>query len=212
MFKVRLVQRPPSAEKIAKNINFGVASGLTQTAKEGQEAVKGALRGTFTLRGGWFEQQNKFGIKVKPAKRDDLSAEIRTNADWIEKQKKGGNISGSQNVRTFHYTFEGTRYIAEPSRELRPKGSKKVIGRAQWPSRLRRKKGTFVIKTRGRKIPLLMSRFAPGKSGVAAMYILRRAVTIKPVDTFYDPITKVVRRRGEENIRRGIARALATMK
>lgn len=209
--QAKLVERPPSAAKIIKNMNFGIAVGLTETAKQGQRAVQGSLKSSFTLRGGWTDQSNKFGIKIKPAKRDDLTAEVRTNADWIEKQKKGGSVSGTKPGRTFKYRYGGETYIARPTRELRPKGSTKVLKREVWPSTLRKKKGTFVIKAKSGSL-LLMNRFADGPGGLTSLYILDPVITIKPVDTFEEPITKVVNRRLTANIEAGLKRAFATMR
>lgn len=210
MIRITQTQRPPYAAKIAKNINFGVARALTQTAKQGQTTVIPALRGSFTLRGAWWKQSSKFGIRVKPATPARLTAEVYSAADWIEKQRKGGHLSGSSKGRMFRYTYKGVRYIAEPSRALRPKRSTKVLRRTVWPSTLRRKKGTFVIDTG--KTPLLMSRFAEGKEGVEVMYILRPDTSIKPEDAFYTPIDKVVKDRLGYNIRTSIYKALLTMK
>jgi hypothetical protein len=89
-FSTKITQSPPSAEKIYSNIRFGTAMGLTKTAKDGQSAVLGALKGTFTLRGSWFQPGNKFGIKIKAATKDDLSAEVRTMADWLKIHEDGG--------------------------------------------------------------------------------------------------------------------------
>src|SRR5688500_4786210 len=89
MLSTRIIQRPPDATKVMKNINFGLARGLTQTAKDGQAAVLGALRGTFTLRGTWFQQNMRHGIKVKPARPHDLSAEVHTLASWLERHETG---------------------------------------------------------------------------------------------------------------------------
>jgi hypothetical protein len=200
---VKLVQKPPSAEKIAKNINFGVALGLTDTAKEGQRASQGALKGTFTLRGPWWQQPNKYGIKVKPAKRDDLSAEIRTNADWLEPHETG------QDKRA-----RGGR-VAVPTENVR-RNKRQIIAKANRPSALRGKK-TFVAKTS--KGDVLLQRFARkigmynGKpTRLKVLYGLEQSVRIRRQSTFFDPIDKVVRRRLNLNVNRGLARAFATMK
>src|SRR5688500_13708840 len=72
-----------------RNINFGLARGLTRTAKDGQQAVLGAVGGKFTLRSTWFQQNMRHGIKVKPARPHDLSAEVHTLANWLEKHETG---------------------------------------------------------------------------------------------------------------------------
>ncbi len=199
---IKLVQRPPSAEKIAKNINFGVATGLTETAKQGQAAVQGALKGTFTLRGNWFQQQNKFGIKVKPAKRDDLSAEVRTNADWLELHEKGGTK-----------TPRVAKELAIPTENVR-RNKRQIIPRAQRPKNL---KNTFILNTAKGKV--LFQRFKRkigtynGKpTRIKALYNLEPRARIKKQSTFFDPIDKVVKRRLDQNIQAGIRKAFATMK
>jgi hypothetical protein len=88
---MKLIQRPPSAAEIYKQTQFGVAVGLTQTAKDGQAAVISALRSNFTLRGSWFQQNMRHGIKIKPATKYDLQAEIRTAAvptDAVRRNKR----------------------------------------------------------------------------------------------------------------------------
>lgn len=207
MITAKLVKRP-DMDKILKNVRFGTAMGLTRTAKEGQEAVQGAVRSSFTFRNNWLAPSNKFGIRIKPAKRDDLSAEVKTQATWLKKQGKGGNVTASSRVRQFRYTYNGQEFIARPSKELRPPGSTKVLVKRLWPSAL---KNPFVTKTK-KGVYLLCQRYGPGPRDIVVMYILDPVVTIKPVDAFYKPIQKVVDRRLNTNIRTGIDRALATMR
>jgi hypothetical protein len=195
--RIRQVQRPPSAEKIAKNINFGVALGLTDTAKEGQRASQGALKGTFTLRGPWWQQGNKYGIKTKPAKRDDLSAEIRTNADWLEPHETGTDKKA-----------RGGR-VAVPTENVR-RNKRQIIAKAQRPSALRNKR-TFVMQTK-RGAVLFQRKFKGKRSHIVALYGLEQSVRIRRQSTFHDPIDKVVKRRLNLNVNRGLARAFATMK
>jgi hypothetical protein len=209
---IKKTKSPPSAASIIKQINYGTAVGLTRTAKQAQAAVQSDVPKQFTYRNRWLPQSNKFGIRITSATPAQLTASIQTNADWLQKQKEGGNISASADVRTFHYTYAGKRYIAIPSRLLRPKGSTKVISKSLWPSALRRKKGAFVILTRGSKTPILMVRFAPGKDGYEAMYILKPDVPIKAKDAFTPPIERVVRENLQTNIATGIENALKTAK
>lgn len=205
MFRIRITQteKPPSADRIVKNINFGVAMGLTETAKQGQAAVHGALKGTFTLRGSWFKQGNKYGIKVKPAKREDLTAEVRTNADWLELHEKGGmKTPRGQN-------------LAIPTKNVR-RNKKDIITKGNRPKALRNK-NTFVMQTSRGKV--LFQRFKrkigtykgePTK--LRALYNLQPRARIKRASTFFVPIGKVVRRRLDANIAAGVKKAFATMK
>jgi hypothetical protein len=195
--RVKEVERPPSAAKIAKNINFGVALGLTETAKQGQKAVIGALRGTFTLRGSWFNQSNKFGIKIKAAKREDLSAEVRTRADWLLPHETGKDKTG-----------RGGR-VAVPTDNVR-RNKRQIITKAQRPTALRNKR-TFVIKTKRGDV-LYQRKYRGKRSFIVPLYGLERRVRIRKQSTFFEPIEKVVKRRINANIGAGLRRAFATMK
>jgi hypothetical protein len=208
---IKILQKPPGAAAINKQLDFGTAVGLTKNAKRGQTGVVGATKGTFTTRGAWFEQQNKFGIRVKSATPKNLAAEIRTNADWLQKQKEGGHIPATKDVRTFHYRYNGVRYIAVPLPALRPKGSTKVLSRPFWASTIRKKKGTFVVKSKSGNL-VVMNRFGPGHGDVVALFTLISEETIKPKDTFYKPIQNQVDRYLGHDISEGIEFALRTAK
>jgi hypothetical protein len=194
---VKVIERPPSSEKITKNINFGIARGLTRLAKDGQSAVLGALRGKFTLRGTWFQQQNRFGIKIQPAKPNDLVAAVQTRADWLEKQETGGDKTSIQG-----------HSIAVPTDQVR-RNKRLIIPRGQRPPGLGSK--AFVLQTKHG--PVLAQRITRGKrKGIIILYGLERKVKIKKVDVFEKPIEKVVGRRGQRIIEQSIVEALATMK
>lgn len=195
---VKPVERPPSAAKIDKNLRFGIAKGLTDTAKEGQRAVLGALKGTFTIRGGWSNPSNRFGIKIKPAKRDDLSAEVRTRADWLELHEKGGTKRG-----------RGGGRIAVPTENVR-RTKRDIISRANRPGGLRNKR-TFVIKTKRGDV-LYQRKYKGKRSHIVALYNLEPRVQIKKRSTFFEPVSKVVRRRVERNVVAGMRHAIATMR
>lgn len=194
---LRLVKRPPAVEKIIKNLNYGTAVGLTKTAKEGQAAVVGSLGSTFTLRGNWWQQSNRFGIKIKPATRDSLQAEVRTMADWLEIHEKGGTK-----------TARGGR-LAIPTENVR-RNKKQIIARANRPAALRGKR-TFVLQTS--KGPVLYQRKYYGKrSTIVALYNLEPRARIRKQSTFFDPIEKVIKRRLDKNIEMEVRKALATMR
>lgn len=179
-----------------KQINFGTALGLTNTAKEGQKAVMKSLGDTFTLRGQWFAQSNKYGIRIKMARRDDLSAEIKTAADWLAIHEKGGDKtprSGSS--------------IAVPTAEVR-RNKRMIIAKAQRPNALRDKR-TFVLNTKNGRV-LFQRKFKGKRSKIVALYNLEPRVKVKKQSTFYEPIQEVVKKKLKDNIRDGIAKAFAT--
>jgi hypothetical protein len=194
---VKIVEHPPDAEEIVKQINFGTVVGLTRTALQGQEAVRGALRGNFTLRGTWFEQQNRFGIKTKRATPRDMTAEIMTRADWLLKHETGQDKTSIQG-----------HSIAVPTDQVR-RNKRLIIPRGQRPLGLGTK--AFVLQTKHG--PVLAQRITRGKrKGVIILYGLERKVKIQKKSVFYEPIDKVVRRRGQENIEKGIMQAVASSK
>lgn len=195
--KVIPVIKPPSWQNIVKQIEFGTAVGLTQTAKDGQKAVVDALAGTFTLRGNWWQQSNKFGIKIKPATKNDLSSEVRTAADWLELHETGGDK-----------TRKGGGRLTIPTDNVR-RNKRMIIPRAQRPMALKGK-NTF-IETTKRGETVLFKRVGRGKNQkIVALYILEPKVRIRKQSTFYAPIQAVVKRNLDRNIKAGIEKALAT--
>lgn len=195
MINIRLVKRPDMAA-IIKQVNFGTAVGLTKTAKEGQSAVVGAIKGTFTTRGTWFNQNMRHGIKITPAKKDKLQAEVKTLADWLEPHETGTDKHA-----------RGGR-VAVPTDQVR-RNKRLIIPRGQRPKGLAAK--AFVLQTK--RGPVLAQRLMKGKrKGLIVLYGLEKTVKIKKNSTFYEPLEKVVKRRLHDNIRDGIKFALATMK
>lgn len=195
MIRARIVQKPDIA-KIKKNIAFGTARGLTQTAKDGQAAVVDALHGTFTLRGQWFRQNMRHGIKITPATPAKLQSEVKTAADWLEPHETGKDK-----------TPRGQN-LAVPTENVR-RTKRMIIPRGQRPRGLGAK--AFVMQTR--RGPVLAERVTRGKNkGIRILYGLERRVKIRKQSTFYEPIRKVVKSNLRENVRKSIAQALATMK
>lgn len=208
-FTAKIVQLPPTADKIYKNIKYGTAVGLTKTAKEGQAAVQSALRSKFTIRNRWLEQNTPVGIKIKPATKDDLQSIVRTAAKFLPLQDTGG-------IRLPYKNF-----IAVPAYNS-PISKAKIIPTALRPKNLKK---SFVLKTASGK-QFLCIRQPKGKgamsslprdatsrhtSGLVVMYQLIPKAKIKKADIFYDPIEKVVKNRLTSNISEQIDKALRTM-
>ncbi len=194
----RITSSPPSAEKIIRNLNFGHALGLTQTAKEGQSAVKSSLKNTFIIRNKWPDI-GPFSIKIKPATRSDLQSEVFTNAYWLEHHETGRDRRG-----------RGGGRLAVPTENVR-RNKRQIIFRSQRPQALRSGGKSFVLRTK--RGPVIFQRVGRGKrKKLSALYGLEDSVKIRKRSTFYDPINKVVRRRLTANIVAGVRRALATIK
>lgn len=179
-----------------KNINFGLARGLTRTAYDGQKAVKESLRSTFTIRNRWPDI-GPFAIKVAIATPKNLKAEVFTNADWLVAHEEGVN-------RTPH----SGRNIAVPTDEVR-RNKRLIIPRGQRPKGLGAK--AFVLQTK--KGPVLAQRISRGKrKGIIVLYGLEQKVKIRRRSTFYEPLEKVLASRGARHINESIREALASIK
>ena len=190
----RITQRPDFA-KTMRQIDFGTAVGLTKTAKQAQDAVVSSLKSTFTLRGNWFEQRNKFGIKITPAKKDKLQSEVKTAADWLEAHEEGTDKTGQGR-------------LVVPTDQVR-RNKRMIIPRGQRPKGLASK--AFILETK--KGPVLAQRLMKGKrKGLIILYGLEKTVKIKKRSTFHEPIKKVVKSNLSDNIRNGIKMAFATAK
>lgn len=192
---MKLVQRPPSAERLDKYIRNGIATGLTRTAGEGQQAVIGALKGTFTLRGNWFQPNMKYGIKRTMARGEKLEAVIGTNADWLVPHETGKNK-----------TAQGGS-VAVPTENVR-RNKRLIIPRGQRPKGLAGK----VFKLQSKRGPVLVQRITRGKNkGLRVLYGLERQVRIKRVNVFFDPINKVVKRRLNSNVSNAVEASLVKL-
>lgn len=179
-----------------KNINFGLARGLTRTAKDGQSAVLGSLHGNFQIRNRWPEV-GPLSIQVKPATTRDLSAEVRTRADFLLPHEEGK----AKTPRT-------GKHVVVPTDQVR-RNKRQIIPRGQRPKGLAGK--AFVLQTKNG--PVLAQRITRGKrKGVIILYGMEPKVRIRKVSTFYEPIEKVVGRRGGRHISTSIGDALRTMR
>jgi hypothetical protein len=197
MIGLKIIQtaRPPSWQNIVKQIEFGTAVGLTQTAKDGQKASQDALRGTFIIRNKWPEI-GPYAIKIKPATKNDLASEVRTAADWLVAHETGEDKKAKSGD------------VAVPTDQVR-RNKRLIIPRGQRPRGLGDK--VFVLKTKHG--PVLAQRISRGKrKGLIVLYGLEKSVRIRKQSTFYAPIQAVVKRNLDRNIKAGIERALATAK
>lgn len=179
-----------------KNVNFGTARGLTRTAKDGQGEVKSEIGKTFTVRNKWVDI-GPFAIQIKSATPKDLSAEVRSRADWLLVHETGKDKTPTQG-----------KNVVVPTDQVR-RNKRSIIPRGQRPKGLGAK--AFVLQTKNG--PVLAQRITRGKrKGVVILYGLEQKVKIKKQSTFYEPLEKVVARRGRKHIDDSIGDALRTMR
>lgn len=195
---LKLIQSPPSAAEIYKQTMFGTALGLTNTAKQAQKAVMHALGDTFTLRGQWFNQSQKYGIKIRPATKTNVEAVIGTAADWLAIHETGGIKTG-----------RGGHRLAIPTENVRRRKSTGIIPTAMKPKALKLKGRTFIIQTKNGAV-LFERKYKGKRSKIVALYNLEPRARIRKQSTFYEPIDMVVKKYLNENVIAGIVKAFAT--
>lgn len=172
MAEVEIIGDLAALASLDEQITFASAAALTGAAKRGQSASIRAIRSTFTTRGQWFQPDNRFGIKVKPASKGDLESQVYTAADWLEKHETGG------------VKRPRGRFLAVPTATARP-NPRAVIPRANRPANLRR---AFVAETR--RGPVLFER-RPG-GNIRALYGLEKSARIRKRSTVVGPVEQAV--------------------
>ncbi len=177
-----------------KQLVFAAASALTAVAQEAQTASVKAIEHTFTTRGKWYLPSNRFGMRITPARKDNLEAAVRTAADWLTLHDTAG-------TKVPHGSF-----IAIPTKNVR-RTKRQIIQKAQRPRNLKR---SFVIKT-SKGVNVLFQRQGRGKSSdLVAMYILEPRARIKKESTIVEIVPKVVQRRFERIFNEKLEQAIAT--
>jgi hypothetical protein len=192
------VNRTGGADKFAKNVDFGTALALTRTAKEAQKAVLKAQEETFTIRGNWSSPSNKFGTKVKPAKKTDLTADIHSEADWIVPHEEDSQKTPRSGAN-----------LAIPTDNVR-RTKRQIIQRSQRPGALRGK-NDVVLKTRTGKTMLFQRKGKGKKSRLVSMYLLTPRAHIRKQSTFYAPAENAAKN-FPKNLDAALAEAFRTAK
>lgn len=185
-------------EKVAKQLNFATAKGLTATAKQAQGAVLATLPATFTLRTNWAQPSGKFGIRVRSATKADLVAEIGTNADFLEKFETGADK-----------TPRG-KLLAVPTANVR-RNKKMLIPRNQRPNALRDKRTVILTTKNGNKV-LFQRKYKGKRSRLVALYNLEERARIRKKSPVIVPALRIVRKNLTKNIGREFVNALKTAK
>lgn len=175
-----------------KQISFATAQALTAVAKEAQTDVIATIEKTFTTRGKWYLPSNKFGIKIKAATKADLTAEVKTAADWLALHETGG-------VKT-----PQGKNLAVPTTNVR-RTKRQIITKGQRPKNLKR---AFIINTRSG--PVLFQR--KNKTTIVALYDLEPRVKIKKESTVIAPTVETVQKRFDAIFAERLANAVRTAK
>lgn len=197
MLSVTVVKKPPTAEKIIKQLRFGAARGITWTVKEIQASIQKAYHANFTIRNKFLEV-GPLAIKVTTANMATLTGSVHTAADFLPRHETGGIKTG-----------RGGHRIAVPTDNVR-RTKRQIIQKGDRPKGLR-PKGSFVIKTR-RGEALAIRRGRGKKKPLTILYYLKGSVRIKKQATFFPVAEKVARRRLNLNVAKSSTMALQTIK
>lgn len=194
----KLVQRPPSAERIIKYMKNGIAIGVTKTAKEAQAAVVANLRGTFTIRNAWLTN-SPIGIKVTIARGDQYrpTATIYTTAKFLPMHEAGAT------------KFPLGNHIAVPTKFARPNKGSRIRAEHRPKALIASGKAAIVENDNGTK---LLYADLGGAKGWVPMYVLTPKAKQKKADIWEKPIRKVVDRNLAKNIDAGVATTMARLK
>lgn len=199
MFSIsaKLVQRPPTAGKILKQLNYGLAVGLTKTAKEAQAEVIRTIKSDT----GWQERtswtKSPIGIKITPATPQSLRAEVKTKASFLPLHEEGGT------------KFPLRNYLAVPTQFARPNPGSRIRSENKPKALIASGKAAIVENDNGTKV--LYAHKGP-RNGWVPMYILTPKAKIKRADIWQKPIEKVLKRRLHANIEREQRIALAKIR
>jgi hypothetical protein len=200
VIKTQLINNMPTGAELIKQVKFGTAVGLTKLAKAAQREVVTSITSTFTTRGRWFEQSNRMGIKITPAKPNKLYSEVKTLADWLESHERGGTK-----------TPKGRSRLSVPLWGARPKGSRRVLSKSLRPQALLAAGKAFMLKTPFGEI-IATTRGRGSNSRIVPLYGLERSVKIRKRSTFYEPIRRVLAKNGTHILEREVINALRTAK
>jgi hypothetical protein len=167
----RLVEQFSDAER--RQVPFATALALTRTAHDAQRDVRDKLPQQFHIRRPWVPQ----GIRVEPARKDNLVARVYSRDSFMAWQETGGRKPS------------GRHLMAVPVGRMRSVAATRVIPRSQWPGSLRNRPSVF--REGG---TLLERRGRGGAAAVRAIYLLRRSVNLRPRLQLHETVTATVGR------------------
>lgn len=207
--------KPFPFAQIASNLPKATALALTKTVQDSQTEVQKELPRLFTIRGPWWEKTNKFGIKIKAAdkKAIPITAEIGTDADWLELHEGGGikqrkntaafrKAAAANTNESFQRLVSGKNLIAIPTQNVR-RTKRQIIQKSQKPSSLKK---AFAVTTKRGNI-LILNR-ANKRSKPLPMYLLRKTAKISNESAVIEPTIKVVAKNINKNFNAALDKVL----
>lgn len=179
-----------------RQVAFAASRAINETARQAQDSAIRAIQATFTTRARWFQPSNRFGVRVKPSRKDDLEATISTAADWLVPHETGG-VKRARSGKDLAIAIVGTG-------GARPRFSSKL--RANLKPRALGSQA-FVIKTKNG--PVLFYRRGK-RQRLTPLFAIEHSARIRKRSTVVEPTVKVFARRFDRNFDKALREALAT--
>lgn len=161
---------------------FATALALTSIGNAARDEVRKELPGRFTIRRPWVAR----GIAVEPARKTKPAARVFSRDAFMVAQETGGAKSDARPI---------------PAGRLAAIHTTRVVPRSQWVAPLLRRKNVFYRAG---------SVFERKGDAIAAVYRLRRQVSVKPRFGFRETVERVVADQFAAGFAIALGRAMAT--
>lgn len=182
-------------KKVRRQIPFAISSGLTDTAEDIRDAEVKHLLAVFDVRGNWWKENRRYGLRYKAARKTKPVAEVYTRAHWLFDHVHGGTRSES-----------GKRRGVPKSASIR----RTQTGSIRMSDRPLRIPKSYKIPISGGKSLLL--RRKQGGMDPELMYLLIPRARIKKRFYFYETAHRTARKVGQKNFDKALDRAIRTAK
>lgn len=180
-------------KNIGKQLPFAVSKALNSTAEKIRQSTLQGAKDTLTLRGSWFNPRSKYGFNVKPSTKNNLQADIYTNADWMKMQEDGG-------IKT------AKGLIAIPTKFVK-RNKKDMLNKANRPKNI---KGSVKVKFKNGKEAIVKPYFDGHERRLVVLYWLEKRAKIKGVYKFHDIATNTFKANIENDMKEAVNYALST--
>ena len=179
---------------LEKQVRFAAAVALTRTVKDSQEEVRRQLPERFTIRTGWVAK----GIRIKPARKNNLEASVRVLDDFMALQETGG----------LRRSLSGEALAVPVGARPTPRS---VTRPSKFPGRLLQKPRHFIASLPDEPQTHGVWRRG-GRKGrkLKLMYVFADKVRLEPRFDFMETVKAVVEARFQENFDQALNEALAS--
>ncbi len=183
-----------TVRQLPKQISYAAALALTRTAQDAQEEVRRQLPERFTVRTGWVAK----GVRIKPARKNNLEAAVTVLDDFMALQETGG-------IKRSH----SGEALAVPV-GARP-SPRSVTRPSRFPGALLKKPRHFIAPFHDDPQTHAVWRRG-GRKGrkVKLMYVFADQVRLEPRFDFMETVKGVVEARFGDNFDDALREALAT--